>query len=558
MPAATNPAVAGPPAGSTQAAKTGKKRSTALLRISAARLTPYLLVAITAIGGFFRFYRIGDKGLWLDEAFSVWMGWNSLPELIAWLLRVDQHPPLYYTLLHFWLYLGDNPAQVRMLSARSGTLTIPVIFLIARRISGTPAGLIAAFILALSPFQVRFAQETRMYALLTLNVSLATLALTYLLTDPRAASQRVGSQFGAWLRNWRAARSRASAEEAHTCARAVPTAGTMSTEATTTGVGAAAATLGYSRDFRTGTAWVTAPTERRYLPLSAVSTDIAWLGYMVFAAASVLTHNTAIFYPLAANLFVLGFVAYRHFSSHPQAAVAGEDFPLAPGSISYPHVRTFTAPRLSNWLLAQVGTFLFWSPWLVAFVVQSMGVYGEFWIPAPTQATVINTLKALLSDFLPQRITWDQLIWAGYALLLVLGAVHLRKRFSILIFLLVLVLTPMVGELLVSLRRPIFYDRTLIWITIPLYVLLAMGFVQLRFKPYIFAGLIMLGTINLLSLQNYYDNFEKEQWREGGRLRGQRSAERGPHPLQCYLDSDSLRLLFSLLQPPGRAPWRPG
>jgi hypothetical protein len=24
----------------------------------------------------------------------------------------------------------------------------------------------------------------------------------------------------------------------------------------------------------------------------------------------------------------------------------------------------------------------------------------------------------------------------------------------------------------------------------------------------------MLGTINLLSLQNYYDNFEKEQWRE--------------------------------------------
>ena len=100
------------------AAKAAKKKSTTRLRLSVARLTSYLLVAIIALGGFLRFYRIGDKGLWLDEAFSVWMGWNPLPKLIAWLLRVDQHPPLYYTLLHFWLYLGNSPAQVRMLSPR--------------------------------------------------------------------------------------------------------------------------------------------------------------------------------------------------------------------------------------------------------------------------------------------------------------------------------------------------------------------------------------------------------------------------------------------------------
>ena len=163
---------------------------------------------------------------------------------------------------------------------------------------------------------------------------------------------------------------------------------------------------------------------------------------------------------------------------------------------------------------------------MVAFVVQSMGVYGEFWIPAPTQETVVNTLKALLNDFLPERIAWDHLLWTGYTLLLVLGVIHLCKRLSILVFLLVLVLTPMAGELLVSLRRPIFYDRTLIWTTIPLYVLLALGFVQLRFKPYIIAGLILLSTINLLSLQNYYDNFEKEQCRErGGCLCGKGGAE---------------------------------
>ena len=40
---------------------------------------------------------------------------------------------------------------------------------------------------------------------------------------------------------------------------------------------------------------------------------------MVFTAATVLTHNTAIFYPIAANLFVLGFIAYRRRSRSRQA-----------------------------------------------------------------------------------------------------------------------------------------------------------------------------------------------------------------------------------------------
>ena len=403
--------------------------------------------------------------------------------------------------------------------------------MIARRISGTPAGLIAALILALSPFHVRFAQETRMYALLTLNISLATLALTYLLTDPRAA-QPIGRQFGNWLRTWRAARKGESAEECVLAQRAHPQRAHPQrahpqrahlrpprSRSTTLNPDRRRQVSATDSDFRTGTGWVTAPTQQRYLPLRTVATDIAWLAYMFFTAASVLTHNTAIFYPIATNLFVLGFIAYRRFVHPPRSSAAVEDLstPLgmpSPQPLGGPHLRTFAPPPLSNWLLAQVGTFLFWSPWLVAFVVQSMGVYGEFWIPAPTQETVVNTLKALLNDFLPERIAWDHLLWTGYSALLVLGVIHLCKRLSILVFLLVLVLTPMAGELLVSLRRPIFYDRTLIWTTIPLYVLLALGFVQLRFKPYIIAGLIMLSTINLLSLQNYYDNFEKEQWRE--------------------------------------------
>ena len=403
-------------------------------RLSLARSTPYLLGGMIVLGGFLRFYAIGDKDLWLDEAFSVWMSRHPLPALIDWLVRIDQHPPLYYMLLHFWLAFGDTAAHVRILSALLSTLTIPVIFLIGQRISGQAAGLIAAFILALTPFHVRFAQETRMYALLTLNVALSLLALVYLLSDPRAANMRLGCQFSRFV--------------------------------------------GSRQTF------------------GAIATDLAWGGYVVFTAAAVLTHSTAIFFPVAVNLFVLGLLAWRRWGRHT------------------PGTATFNPPSLSNWLLAQIGVFLCWSPWLVAFVVQSIGVYHAFWIPAPSLDTVIASMKALLNDFWPVQSAWGQLIWVGYAVLLILGIVHLRKRLAVAALLIVLVLTPFIGELLVSLRRPIFYDRTLIWTTLPLYLLLALGFVEMRRKPAIMAGLIMLATINGLSLQSYYVHYEKEQWRD--------------------------------------------
>lgn len=437
-------------------------------RFNLSRWARLLLLAITVMGAGLRFYQLGSKGLWLDEAFSVWLGWQTIPELLEWLLKVDQHPPLYYTLLHFWMGLaGSGAASVRAFSALCGTLTIPVVYLIGKRLAGTEVGLLAAFILALSPFHVRFAQETRMYTLLTLNASLALLALVRLLGDPRSASMPIGRQLARFFGAWRSARL------------------AETRQADETGVG-------YRRDFRRDLAWVSAPTRQRWLPLQAIETDLAWLALMIFTTAAMLSHNTAVLFPLAVNVFVFGFILYRRW----RPTTAGQ---VAP-------------PSLSNWLLSQAGVFLLWSPWLAAFIVQATGVYGEFWIPAPTWGTVKQAIFSFLSDFLPGQIGWAQLIWSGFGLVAILGAIHLRRRPAYLALLLVLFLAPFAGELLVSLRRPIFYDRTLIWTSIPLYLLLAAGLNQLRYRPYILVSLAMLATINGLSLREYYRNFEKEQW----------------------------------------------
>jgi len=423
------------------------------------RAAPYLLLAITAAGGLLRLYQIGSKGLWLDEAFSVWMGWQPLGQMFGWLLKIDQHPPLYYSLLHVWLALGDDAATVRTLSAILSTLTIPIMYLLGKQVGGFRLGLLAALILALAPFHVRFAQETRMYALLTLNASLAMLFLARLLTDPRAATDPIGSQFSRFVRTWR--------QVPRTATKPPP-------------------------DFRTDLRWLTAPTQRRRLPLRTITTDLAWLGYIIFTTATLLSHNTAIFFPLATNLFILTLTALHHFISPT---------PLHP-----------LPPTLKNWLIAQGGIFLLWSPWLAAFIIQSSGVYQEFWIPAPTPERVVWTLKNLLNPFLPEQITWTNLIWGLYGLLALLGLWRFRRRPAIIGLLLTLFLAPAIGELLVSLRRPLFYDRTLIWITIPLYLLLAAGVNQLRYRVLVLGAVLMLVTVNGLSLREYYTNFEKEQW----------------------------------------------
>jgi hypothetical protein len=172
----------------------------------------------------------------------------------------------------------------------------------------------------------------------------------------------------------------------------------------------------------------------------------------------------------------------------------------------------FASPLLSHWLLAQLGVFLLWSLWLPAFVAQAAGVDREFWIEMPNFGVVIATLKNFLSALLLHLGGWADLIWAGYGGLVVLGIMRLRKQGALLALLAALFFTPIVGEWLVSLRRPIFDDRTLIWATIPLYLLLAAGIAQLRCRPGILAAMALLATVNAVSLRQYYRFTDKEEW----------------------------------------------
>lgn len=430
-------------------------------------LSPWLVIFITLAGGWLRILLIGTKGMWLDETFSVWLAHHNVGDMLQWIVRIDQHPPLYYLLLHYWVAcFGDTPYYARLLSALLGTGTIPVIYLIGKRLSGALVGLTAAVFLALSPFHIYFAQEARMYTLLTFNAAVAIYALVRLLTDARSVSP-VGSQFREYWHTWR-------------------TVGPVEPEAR--------GEFSYKVMPRYQTGWRAWLSRHRWLPVQAVETDLAWIVFILFSVATMLSHNTAVLFPIATNIFVLGLILFQRKKT-PKSLPA------------------LQAPSLRNWVTAQIGIFLLWSPWLFFFIKQASTVYQRFWIPEPTWDAVVQVLRTFLNpsmSYLQGGLA--RAIWVLYILVLCLGLVHYRKKFSQFLFLAALFAVPFLGELLVSIRRPIFYDRTLIWITIPLFLLLAAGIAQLRFRLLIIVVLGSLGAVNLFSAGDYLRFFQKEDW----------------------------------------------
>jgi mannosyltransferase len=124
-----------------------------------------LLVVVLAFG--LRLLAIDRQDIWGDEAFSIWLSSQPLPQVIAG--GADTHPPLYPALLYLWLRLaGSSPLAVRFLSACIGTLTVPVVYVLGRRVFGWTTAVLAALLAAISPVLVFYAQETRMYGLVTL------------------------------------------------------------------------------------------------------------------------------------------------------------------------------------------------------------------------------------------------------------------------------------------------------------------------------------------------------------------------------------------------------
>jgi len=487
-------------------AKVRAKYLTGTVREPGERL--YVL-AITLVAAVLRFYLIEEKSIWLDESFSLWIARHSLWEGWRWLIEVDQHPPLYYSLLHVWIGLfGTLEGAVRTLSALASVLTIPVFYAACRRLLDSPTAAIAVLILAVSPFHVQFAQETRMYALLTLEVACVIYFLARLMTA------RVPQG-----RDW-------------------------------VGLAVSQALV-----------MLTHNTAAVYLPV-ALNTGAVFI-YLLFPTG--IGGGAERRGQEGGQTGAVG--DDELLDGGPEAGPSGQGSEVSQ-STDDAGVDAFW----KNWVRFQGLAVLLWLPWSVPFIIQVIDVGSGFWLPPPWPNLVLDTFRNFHFAFLPSDLPVRPVLMWGYSFLAVLGLTGLlfglgspardwrpnrserqierqelgdggtvsldSDRAAVLIVCLFLV--PHIVALLVSMRSPIYAERPLIWTTLPYFVLVSAGvrviggpvrrglllLLALRRGPNLagLASALRLGTLLLLiaailglsslSLNGYYFWFQKEAWDE--------------------------------------------
>lgn len=119
-----------------------------------------------------RLFHLGAWSFWEDEALTILVARQPLVRLLSILATADVHPPLYFLLVKIFMSLGQSELIIRLPSALCSAAAVGVLYLMGRDMFDKRVGLVGALLMAVSPLQLLYAQEARMYAQLLLLAGL--------------------------------------------------------------------------------------------------------------------------------------------------------------------------------------------------------------------------------------------------------------------------------------------------------------------------------------------------------------------------------------------------
>ncbi len=124
-----------------------------------------LLILIVSMSVLIRLVAI-DQSLWLDEGISTSVAENfNYRTIVTDFSPGDFHPPLHYLVLKLFTdVLGSSELPARLPSIIFGSLTVLMVYLLAKKLYDTRTALTAAVLLATSPLHIYYSQEARMYS----------------------------------------------------------------------------------------------------------------------------------------------------------------------------------------------------------------------------------------------------------------------------------------------------------------------------------------------------------------------------------------------------------
>lgn len=147
----------------------------------------FFLCIIILFGALLRLDRLGDRSFWSDEIWQIEVARHTsdiktviIPPLPSGVNQYSRAEPRlsHFIIYHFMRKFGENEFIVRFPSVIVGILSIVFIAVVGNLVFGYKEGLVAALLLAISPYHIYYSQEARPYALLVL-FSLCSLYFFY-------------------------------------------------------------------------------------------------------------------------------------------------------------------------------------------------------------------------------------------------------------------------------------------------------------------------------------------------------------------------------------------
>ena len=156
------------------------------------------LLAVLIVAAALRFYGLGASSLWTDEARVAIQSLRPLSAILTqWPGGLE--PPASYLLTHFALLFSASEAALRFPSALASLVTVWLTYRLGLLLFSRRVGLLAATLLAVSPLEIRYAQEARYYTPFSALSLFSTLSLYSLLARRRGWLGYIG---GMALAGW--------------------------------------------------------------------------------------------------------------------------------------------------------------------------------------------------------------------------------------------------------------------------------------------------------------------------------------------------------------------
>jgi hypothetical protein len=147
-------------------------------------LAPVLAVAVLAILGAVLRVIVAHQTLFADELSTYWISaTHGLGDVVSLLYgtgrihHAEITPPLSFLASWLTTRLGHSPELLRLPALIAGVATIPLVYLLGRRMVGRRAALVACALVAFSPFMIYYSAEARAYGLMMLLLVGSTLSL---------------------------------------------------------------------------------------------------------------------------------------------------------------------------------------------------------------------------------------------------------------------------------------------------------------------------------------------------------------------------------------------